>query len=265
MAPSQRETGVNTDHLDAEGLWGDKLMAQGRAWKLQTEARDKKTKKWLHALSKTAEQKGMGPIAPKHASLAQGNEVVAEKRQATRSRLHTAAHGGVANPEGGTNTVTGEQAAKARQIEALVMMKGGSKVGAGSEFWTDYGAGSKDAAQKRAKDRGTGGTVELSKGGGWLDGSRGTQDQPGIPWNKLVQEVGMEGAKYIWDMNSIDFAEGATGEATFTAPTGPVNMSKTWGSIERPILEARLGRDAIKENRLTPEQVAEFQRNNQST
>lgn len=81
---------------------------------------------------------------------------------------------------------------------------------------------------------------------------------PGIPWEALVGHVGMEGAKYAWDMNSIDFAEGATGGATFTAPQGDVDMSRTWGSIEQPILEARLGADRIDENRLTPEQVAEF-------
>ena len=219
---------------------------------------------------------GDAPINPKHASLAKGSDVVAEKRKATRDRLNASTEGGTgaqdpglqgpglegSTPfwEGGVSSISKEQGAKARQVEALVLLMGGSKVGEGSEFWTDYNAGSKDAAQKRAKDRGTGGTVEMSKGGGWLDGSSGKDNLPGLPWDKLVETVGFEGAKYAWDMNSIDFAEGATGAATFTAPEGDVDMTKTWGSIEQPILEARLGKDAIGENRLTPEEVEEFQR-----
>ena len=294
MAPSQRErknkhgateaAGVygNSDHLDAKGLWADPLMAQGLAWKMHTEARDEKTSDWLQAIHKTAKKKGLTPTTPKHPSLADGHDVVGQKRQQTRSRLKQSANEGVQCDwdKGDTlHKVSGDEAAKARQVEALVLMMGGSKVGEGSQFWTDYDAGLKDAAQQSAKDAVTGGTVEMSTGGGWLDGSSSGGDgeaggsggnyvmskkigpevrMPGIPWADLSDYVGKEGAKYAWDMNSIDFAEGATGEANFTAPQGDVDMTRTWGSIEKPILEARLGAEHIHENRLTPEQVAEF-------
>ena len=115
LAESQ-SSGVlgDIDHLDALGLSGDKddrLMAQGLAWKMHTEERDNRIQKWLHAMSKTAQERGDAPIEPKHPSLAKGNDVVAEKRQATRGRLHNSTRGGTRaqdpgvqgpTPEGGT-------------------------------------------------------------------------------------------------------------------------------------------------------------------